>query len=573
MITALKRLLGITPKPTLKQPLKSTLKQTAGNPLQIEVEGALTKCFYRLLDLEKSGQGIFVGYLDLFSVKGAFEAVANLWLSRLDVVLNYRGLSPQNRAVLERKKFMRYAEFLDSVKDKEDFLYKSHSTDEEGYREYLQENAPHIVKYFKKRIPVYLPEKDRLKHSFVTGKSGSGKSELLKSLIYPYVQNRGYATVIVIDPHGDLTEQVAKWRENRDGKNLVYVNPVLDSGFTPVMNPFDLPSNDERQIEQTAVELCAVFEELLKGEGTGLTLQMKTVLMPCLSTLLRLKNANFRDLQVFMNDEQNEQLIKEGLKSPNENHRFFFEEAFQGERYKTTKNSIYTKLQFLLGLNGFKRILTGRTTLNLQELLNSRKLIVFNLAVGNLTEEVSSVVGRFILASIQSLVLQRTQTQRVPVHLFIDECQNYITDSIEKILTQARKFGLHVTLAQQILGQGMNEKLKKTVLSCTETKLTGRNSYSTLSPMARETGVKYADLQELKEWHFGIKSAFRPPFNLLVPDRLIDNKNAMSPQEWETVKKAQLKQYYRPVVADSFGKEAEPADQSETSRKPKYELP
>ena len=74
-----------------------------------------------------------------------------------------------------------------------------------------------------------MPERDRQRHTYVLGKSGSGKSELLKLLVYGYLRKPGSATVVVIDPHGDLAEEIARFKEHRKSDRLIYIDPYLGS--------------------------------------------------------------------------------------------------------------------------------------------------------------------------------------------------------------------------------------------------------------------------------------------------------------------------------------------------------
>ena len=100
-----------------------------------------------------------------------------------------------------------------------------------------------------------MPERDRQRHTYVLGKSGSGKSELLKLLVYGYLRKPGSATVVVIDPHGDLAEEIARFKEHRKSDRLIYIDPYLDGigGRMPTINPFELRDTGPQAIDIAAV--------------------------------------------------------------------------------------------------------------------------------------------------------------------------------------------------------------------------------------------------------------------------------------------------------------------------------
>src|SRR5512132_1552281 len=102
--------------------------------------------------------------------------------------------------------------------------------------------AADLACFFFARLAMLMPERDRQRHTYVLGKSGSGKSELLKLLVYGYLRKPGSATVVVIDPHGDLAEEIARFKEHRSSDRLIYIDPYLDGsgGRMPTINPFAL---------------------------------------------------------------------------------------------------------------------------------------------------------------------------------------------------------------------------------------------------------------------------------------------------------------------------------------------
>jgi hypothetical protein len=158
--------------------------------------------------------------------------------------------------------------------------------------------------------------------------------------------------------------------------------------------------------------------------------------------------------------------------------------------------------------------------------LDSRKLVIFNLAKGKLGSETSEAFGRFVLALMQSAILKRAQSAkaaRVPVHLFIDEFQNYIAPSIAEILSESRKFGLHLTMAQQYLGQRMDTEFRRGILANTQIKMTGMSA-TTAVPRSPETGGR----GDTAQWRRPVlREGGQPPgVSARVPTFLIGNRHA-----------------------------------------------
>jgi len=384
--------------------------------------------------------------------------------------------------------------------------------------------------------------------------TGAGKSEVLKLLINSYIELNKlepYCSTVLIEPHGDLAEEVVKLKSNAFSKELIYINPYLNDYFIPTINPFELVGEKTNQIiDVTTQELVNVFKEIL---DTGFSINMEALLYPTIATLLNANNITnpigLETLQRFMDDNNNKDLIALGLKSSNQSHREFFKNGFNNSNLSTSKLALYAKIQSLLNSHIFTKLITGRSTINLEKELNSKKTIIFNLSKGLLGVETSKAYGKFIVALINSIVLKRVKQpkdKRVPIHLYIDEAQNYISNSIETTLTELRKYGLHLTFAQQILGQDSDTQLENIMLSNTNIKITGSNSLYTLTKLSNETQTPLENLQALKTGEFHIKIAKRESFKVKVSDKLISN-SYMSEKEFELIKRLQLRNYYKPI--------------------------
>lgn len=429
------------------------------------------------------------------------------------------------------------------------YLLSHFSPDTAGYIRYVQSGlSADASAFFLGRYTLPLAEDDRRKHTYISGGSGSGKTEAIKVLIHHYLTKNPSTAIIVLDPHGDLAEQVARFKENSGGKRLVYIDPLLQRGFTPVFNPFDLPHKSPETINVATEQLVDAFEQLIDSK---FSLNMKALLQPCLTTLFLRDGSTLIDLMRFMNEEESGDLLKFAEKSlPNPVQRHFLRNDYFSDGIKNTRQAIRTRLQVLLNSHTFLNFTVGKSTFDLEAAIQEKQLIVFNLSRGSLGADTSEAIGRLLVAHIRSFHMQQAaiaEERRAATHLFIDECQLYVSKSIEEILTEARKYRLYLTLASQILGQNMDTQLKNILLSNTNIKMTGKNALATLKTISGETGALLEDLQSLNTGEFHVKAGIRPSVRIKMPGHLLGSKHASSPQAWQSVKESQLARYYRPI--------------------------
>ena len=405
-------------------------------------------------------------------------------------------------------------------------------------------------------LPARLSGEDRRLHTYISGGTGSGKSELIKVLVHSYVTRPDSGSVVVIDPHGKLAREIARWKEFVGNDRLIYIQPVgLKSGHTPVINPFEMPVIDDLHERNLAVSVMAqqltrVIEEVAReGGGGSLTGYMTVIARHCATALLHL-GGTLDDLQRFMMDGQNVDLVERAKRIASRKSREFFRSRFHHEAYGPTRNGLYNRFEILLSNDAFYHATVGESTLDLKAALDEGKVVVFNLA--GMGTDATPAFGRFLIAYIQGLALQRDPNrENTPVHLFADECQNFITDAVETILNEGRKFGLHLTLVQQQVGYGMSDELKRTVLGNCNIVLAGSNDPRSQNDIAKRTGASLEDLGQLGQGRFLLyvdsRKATTPAYLVQVSSHLIDDKNAMSVDEWEEVKTRQLERYYRPI--------------------------
>jgi Helicase HerA, central domain/TraM recognition site of TraD and TraG len=477
---------------------------------------------------------------------------------------------------------------------RQDFILRNDNTFDGFLSHLAQYQVPIHEFFFSKKLPIWFPYQTMLRHTYITGGSGSGKSELLKLMFYEMQrksQEKRSFGVFLLDPHGDISKDVLNFTMNEDRERIVFLDPQINDlvklkdRYTFCINPFQIEDLSEENIEAYSDVLVSAFVELVNDATTTITRPMKTILKPCISTILMMKkytgkNGTLQDLQDFMTARKNEKYIMFGKQSPFKSHSNFFKHDFSDTYFDPAKISILGKIQSLMNSPTFDYLVNGDSTVNLKSCMDSGKIVILRLPQGQ-SEEVSRAFGILFVALVQGIAKMRGNIEekyRKDVFFFIDECQNYVTDSIKIILEQARKYGIHLILAQQGAGQGMDTNLKNAVLTNTALKIVGQNAHKTYDIISKETGVSISEIQKLDslEYSFFIKAQKKDAFIMKAPNFLSKDKkgNYINPHYYLNTEGAknliryfiEKSGYYKPVHTGEKSTESE--ERQEPSNKP-----
>jgi hypothetical protein len=286
----------------------------------------------------------------------------------------------------------------------------------------------------------------RLQHTWIIGASGSGKSNLLLNLI---LQDIGAGEgLAVLDPHGDLIDDILEQVPEKRRGDIVLLDPS-DAGYPVGLNILSAGSEPERVL--LASDLVGVFRRLSSNWGDT----MGTVLGNAVLAILESsRGGTLLDLRRFLVDER---FRKEFLQTvEDEEIRFFWMREYPliGSR---SIGPILTRLDTFLRPKLIRHIVGQKGgKLDLASLMRERKVFLVKLSQGLIGEENAYLLGSLLLGKFQELALSRQQLakeERVPFYLYADEFQNFITPSLETLLTGARKYGVGLTLAHQTLAQ------------------------------------------------------------------------------------------------------------------------
>jgi len=418
------------------------------------------------------------------------------------------------------------------------------------YKNFVKNYAPKkLVNRINETVPLYINHKYTKKSVYISGKAGSGKTEILKNMIMSNIAQND-SSIIILDIHGDYSFQIAQLME--DKSRLVYIDLFEgdDYNVMPSINPFEISDRaDEILIGYASQNISSTLKAII---GTEFSTIMESLLAPMLNTLLRIEGSTFFDLYKFCDDELNKDLVEFGIKHCDQMNSHYLKYDF----YKAdprTKKALKVRLQKLLNHPKFREFLTGNSTFDLQEAMNSNKVIIFRFNKVKLRETMSPI-GRFIISFVQTYAMLReeiAEDYRPTTYMYIDEFQNFINEDVDEILSESRKYKLYLILAHQFLAQIENSRIKESILTNTQLKISGMNAYAHNQAISKQLGVKPEELETLRNvGEFYFRKNNDKAFKFTSSTKLLNiNFSDEQLKEWHFgARKEQLTKYYSEVV-------------------------
>jgi hypothetical protein len=299
-------------------------------------------------------------------------------------------------------------------------------------------------------------QKDRLLHTYIIGKTGTGKSTMIKTMFMQDIEvGRG---ACLIDPHSDLSESIYLSVPDNRRKDIIYFN-VPDAALTLRYNPFKRVSFEKRSL--VGSNILDVFKKLW-SDAWGVKLEH--ILRHAILTLLDQPSATIADIPKLLLDSGFRNKAVEAIE--NESVRLFWKKEFPNyNRYDLLP--VLNKVGGMLAHPVIKRVLIeNKDEVFLRKAMDERKIIIVNLSKGHVGEDVAHLLGALFISSINGAAFSRVNTEehlRVPFTCYVDEFHNYATNSFMGMLSELRKFGVGLVLANQYLHQ-MDDDLRRAVL-------------------------------------------------------------------------------------------------------------
>lgn len=349
---------------------------------------------------------------------------------------------------------------------------------------------------------------DRSKHMYIIGKTGAGKSTLIANMAINDIRNgEGLA---VVDPHGDLSEMILDYVPKRRLQDVIYLDPTLSDERAFSLNLFE--TDDLTHTDVVASGIVSVFHKLY-GHSWGPRLEY--ILRNTVLSLLYTKEATFADIPKMLTDSGFRRKVVAMIQSVDPVLSDFWTNEFEKMNDKLRTDAIspvLNKVGQFLSAQRIRRVVgSQKSTFSLEEVMNQGKILILNLSQGKLGEDTTALLGAMFITKIQLAAMKRVHmdaSERKDFYLYVDEFQNFATDSFTKILSEARKYRLNLILANQYIGQ-VSEEVQRAIFGNVGTLATFLVGAGDANVLVRELGGTYKedDLVNLGKYEILTKMA------------------------------------------------------------------
>ena len=338
-----------------------------------------------------------------------------------------------------------------------------------------------LLDTFRMRTPFNIPDDRRFEHLHMVAGSGHGKTQTLQYLIaqdLPHIAS-GNRSAVVIDSQGDLIKTILK-HSGLPPEKIVLIDPE-DIEWPVSLNLFSVGQErlagynalERERLTNSIIELYDfVLGSLL---GAGMTSKQSVVFRYVTRLMFHIEDATIHTLRDLLEPNGTAQFQDEIAQLGGSTKRFF-ETEFDGKEFTTTKSQVLRRLYGVLENQTFERMFSHPDTkFDMFSEMNAGKLILINTSKSLLKEQGTQIFGRFFIALLAQAAQERAtlhDRDRLPVHVYIDEAQDYFDQTLSVILSQARKYRVGMTMAHQYLGQ-LSHGLQEAFEANTSIKLAG----------------------------------------------------------------------------------------------------
>ncbi|KKS70228.1 MAG: hypothetical protein UV41_C0032G0006 [Candidatus Daviesbacteria bacterium GW2011_GWA2_42_7] len=292
---------------------------------------------------------------------------------------------------------------------------------------------------------------DRRRHLYVVGKTGIGKSRLLELLLISDIQ--GGQGCCLLDPHGDLADELLMFVPEERIEDVVYVNPA-DRDFPIGFNPLE-PVNDSEMRQHLSTFFIAIFKKLFAFNWNP---RMEHIIRYITLALLETPDSNILGIPRMLSDTTFRQRVIKQIQDPVVKSFWVNEFSAWNERFANDAViPILNKVgQFVS--NPIIRNMVGqrKNVLNFGKFMDEGKIVLLNISKGKLGDDNTALLGSMFITKIQQAALSRAkmrEEERRDFYFYVDEFQNFATDAFSSILSEARKYHLDLTIAHQYIAQ------------------------------------------------------------------------------------------------------------------------
>lgn len=398
---------------------------------------------------------------------------------------------------------------------------------------------------------VYISNDDRRRHMYIIGKTGTGKTEFLKDLIMQDIKaGRG---ICFMDPHGDAIEDLLKLIPPERAEDVIYFNPS-DTERPMGLNLLEATTEDEKHFVSTAV--INMMYKLFDPYKTGIVgPRFEHAVRNAMLTAMSEPGSTFVEVMRILTDATFVQELLPKIQDPIV-RRYWTDQIAQTADFHKSEVLDYIVSKFgRFVTNKMIRNIIGQSqsSFSFRNVMDESKILLINLAKGAIGEENSNFLGLVLVPRILMAAMSRQdvpEESRKDFYLYVDEFQNFATPDFAQILSEARKYRLNLTVANQFIGQ-VEEEVKNAVFGNVGSIIAFRVGVTDASYLAHEFTPTFGedDLLNIDRFHVYIKTTVNnepvPPFSMDLTRDMGSIKAIENPRVAEIIKEMSRLKYGR----------------------------
>ncbi|MCR4326615.1 MAG: type IV secretion system DNA-binding domain-containing protein [Candidatus Roizmanbacteria bacterium] len=407
-------------------------------------------------------------------------------------------------------------------------------------------------KYRGVRIPVFIGPKDRQRHVYIIGKTGVGKTQLLVSMISQDI-NKGKG-LCFIDPHGDAAESILELIPPERAEDVIYFDPS-DSERPMGLNIMEAHTEEQKHFMASAI--INLMYKLYDPQRTGIVgPRFEHAVRNAMLTVMCEEGNTFIEVNRILTDPKFVNQLLPKVKDPII-RRYWTDQIAQTSDFHKSEVLDYIASKFgRFVTNKMIRNIIGqsKSSFDFRKVMDEGKILIINLSKGKLGEENSQFLGLVLIPKLLSAAMSRAdmpEKDRRDFYLYVDEFQNFATGDFAIILSEARKYALNLTVANQFIGQ-MEEEVKNAIFGNVGTIVGFRVGVTDggylqheFQPVFNET-----DLINVERFHAYMKTNIDnepvPPFSVDMSKDMKKEEARRNPQVAEAIKQLSRLKYGKP---------------------------
>lgn len=402
--------------------------------------------------------------------------------------------------------------------------------------------------------PVYMNLTDRRRHMYIIGKTGTGKSEFLKDMIMQDI--RDGKGVAVIDPHGDLVEDILPMVPTQRAEDVILFDPS-DVARPLGINMIEAQTEDQKHLITTSV--IGLMYKLFDPNKTGIIgPRFEHAVRNAILTVMSEPGNTFIEVMRVLTDQNFVQELLPKVQDPIIK-RYWTDQIAQTSDFHKSEVLDYITSKFgRFVTNKMIRNIIGQSesAFSFRQVMDEEKILLVNLAKGKIGEENSSFLGLILIPKILVAAMSRQdmpKEQRKDFFLYVDEFQNFATPDFAQILSEARKYKLNLIVANQFIGQ-MEEEIKNAIFGNVGTICSFRVGVNDANYLQHEFQPTFTevDLINIDKYNNYIKTIVNeepvPPFSMDLTRDMTKEAEKINPRVAELVRELSRLKYGRDVA-------------------------